>query len=119
MEYSGNTTIHKCDSHISNLPNIQKAVFAALFGFNAVVTSFLNIGMLTLFIKTPSLRNKSDIHLLSLIIGYVIVEVILSPVTVKKILTENYQNCFAKLGILVSVSGVAIIVITYDRYVHI
>ena len=44
----------------------------------------------------------------------------MSPITVKKILTENYQNCFVKnLGALVSVSGVSIVVITYDRYVHI
>ena len=120
MEYSRNTTIFKCNMPISHLPKNQKVVFAALFGFNAVVASFLNIGMLTLFIKTPSLRNKSDFHLLSLIISDVIVGVILSPITVKKILTENYQICFVNnLEALVSVSGVAIVVITYDRYVHI
>ena len=104
----------------SNLPNNQKAAFASLFGFNAVVASFLNIGLLTLFIKAPSMRNKSDFHLLSLIIGDVIVGVIMSPVTVKVILTENYQYCFINnLGVLVGVSGVGIVVITYDRYVHI
>ena len=120
MEYSGNTTILKCHSLISNLPKNQKAVFAALFGFNAIAASFLNICLLILFLKTPTLRNKSDFHLLSLVIGDVIVGVIISPITVKKILTENYQNCLVNnLGVLVSVSGVSIIVITYDRYVHI
>ena len=120
MEYSVNTTIFKCNMPISHLPKNQKAVFAAIFGFNAVVASFLNIGMLTLFIKTPSLRNKSDLHLLSLIIGDIIVGVLLSPITVKKILTENYQICFVNmLGALVSVSGVSIVVITYDRCVRI
>ena len=120
MEYSGNTTILKCYMPISHLPKNQKAVFATLFVFIAVVASFLNIGMLTLFIKTPSLGNKSHFHLLSLIIGDVIVGVLLSPITVKKILIENYQNCFVNyFGPLVSVSGVAIVVITYDRYVHI
>ena len=120
MEYSGNTTMHKCTLLVSNLPKNQKAVFASLFGFNAVVASFLNIGLLTLFIKAPSLRNKSDFHLLSLIIGDVIVGVIMSPATVMVILTENYRYCFVNnLGVLVGVSGVAIVVITYDRYVHI
>ena len=109
-----------CFSPISNLPKYQKIVFATLFGFNAAVASFLNVGLLILFLKAPSLRNKSDLHLLSLSIGDVIIGVIMSPTTVKQILTENYQNCFVnKLGALVSVSGVAIFVITYDRYVHI
>ena len=120
MEYSGNTTILKCKVPISHLPKNQKAVFAALFGFNAVFASFLNIGMLTLFIKTPSLRNKSDFHLLSLIIGDVIIGVLLSPIAVKEILTENYQICFVNyFSFLICVSRVAIVVITYDRYVHI
>ena len=120
MEYSGNTTILKCNSGISNLPKNQKVGFAALFGLNSAVASFLNIALLTLFIKTPALRNKTDYHLLSLIIGDLIVGVMLSPMAVKKILTENYKNCFVNnVGALVSISGVAIVVITYDRYVRI
>ena len=120
MEYSGNTTLLKCYSPISNIPKNQKIVFAVLFGFNAVVASFLNIGLLILFLRKPSLRNKSDLLLLSLIIGDVMVGVFMPPITLKQILTENYQNCFVnKLGALASVSGVAIVVITYDRYVHI
>ena len=113
-----------CYSTLSHVPSSLKVVFAGIFGFNAVFASILNLCVLAMFSKVRSLRNKSDLHILSLAVADLVVGTVLSPISVVQVLNKNHENCMVNnvgsfLLTLLAVSAVTLVMISYDRYVHI
>ena len=112
-----------CIATVSKVPDSTRMFFMIMFGINSLVASLLNITVLILFTKVRSLNNKSNYHILSLVIGDAIIGLILSPISFIQVSSKNFHNCFVnKLGsFLVSLLGVSaftVISIAYDRYIN-
>ena len=113
-----------CLSLLSKVPDNLRIFFVVLFGINCVASSLLNISVLLLFAKRKYLRNMSDLYLLSLSIGDLIVGIVLSPSIAMQISKYNSWNCLAdklrrSFFTLLSISALTVVMIAYDRYIHI
>jgi len=110
------------ETNTEHLEAYQKPYFIMIFGLFSVVATIMNIIIIYLFITHKSLRTSSNKFIISLAIGDILMGLLLGPANILQIC--SIYDCFTQtvanlVSSTMSVSGVTIGCIAYDRYLYV